>query len=341
MGGDDAPHIVVDGANIARKKYRQAKFLFFGNQTVLSPMLDKLPKLKAVSEIRHTEDIITADEKPAIALRQGRQSSMRLAINAVADKEADCVISAGNTGALMAMAKFALKVLPSITRPAIASYLPTMKQNHGTVMLDMGANLVCDERNLLEFAVLGDVYCREVLKIKKPRIGILNIGTEGSKGHEYMKKASDLLAGLEMPNCEYIGFVEGNDITNGSVDVVVTDGFTGNVALKTAEGVAKMIMHNIKAAVKPSILAWFGAIFMLPAVLNVKKRMDPRHYNGGIFMGLRGLCVKSHGGTDAIGFANAISVGADMAITNFNGKIADELEALNLDEKLLQQEISA
>ncbi len=327
MGGDAAPKIVVEGAAIARRKFPQAKFLLFGDELAIRPHLEKLPELKAVAEIRHTPDRVSNDEKPSIALRTGRNSSMRLAINAVGEGKAHCVVSAGNTGALMAMAKFVLKVLPGVTRPAIASYFPTIREGHGTVMLDLGANIVCDAQNLSEFAVLGSVFSREILKIEKPRIGILNVGSEEMKGHDAVREAAEMLGRQKLPG-EFIGFVEGDDIMKGTVDVVVTDGFTGNISLKTAEGTAKLIASMMKSAFKSSILSWVGLIFMLPAIFNLKKRMDPRNYNGGPFMGLKGVCVKSHGGTDSVGFAAAIGVAANLALSRFNDKVAAELAKL-------------
>lgn len=338
MGGDDAPKIVVDGAEIARKKYPQAKFLLFGDELAIKPLLDKYPALGAVSQIRHTPDRVSSSEKPGIALRTGRNSSMRLAINAVADKEAHCVVSAGNTGALMAMAKFSMKLLPGVTRPAIAAYFPTLKAGHGTVMLDLGANIECDAKILSEFAVLGGVFSREILKIDEPRIGILNVGSEEMKGHDDVREAAELLSRLKLPG-KFIGFVEGDDATKGTVDVVVTDGFTGNIALKTMEGTAKLVASMIKSAFKASFLSWVGLVFMLPALGHLKKRMDPRNYNGGMFMGLKGICVKSHGGTDGIGFANAISVAADMALIRFNEKVEKELLKINVTISDLTKEI--
>lgn len=326
MGGDKAPHIVVEGADIARRKYPQAKFLLWGDEAQIKPLLEKYSALSKVSEIKHTDDRVLAEDKPSVALRQRRQSSMRLAIDAVAKGEADCVVSAGNTGALMAMAKFSLKVLPGVTRPAIASYFPTLgKGQMGTVMLDLGANIECDPQNLAEFAVLGGVFAREILKSENPKIGLLNVGSEEGKGHAGVKEAGNLLETLHLPG-QYVGFVEGNDITNGSVDVVVTDGFTGNIALKASEGTAKLIGTMIKRSFKSSFLSWIALPFLLPMIARLKARIDPRRYNGGIFMGLKGLCIKSHGGADAIAFSNAIAVAADMAISRFNEKVEDELK---------------
>jgi len=334
MGGDEAPRMVIEGANIARRQYRQAHFLFFGDKAQIEPLLKEFPKLETISEIRHTDEMVVNEDKPSIALRQRRNSSMRLAINAVKDGEAQCVISAGNTGALMAMAKFVFKVLPGISRPAIAGYLPTLKEGRDTVLLDMGANIQCDANNLSEFAVLGAVYSKEVLGVNEPAIGLLNVGEEEMKGNEQVKEAATLLSEHKNLPGKFVGFVEGNDITSGAVDVTVTDGFTGNIALKSIEGSAKLVSTMLKRALKSSLLAKLGLIFMWPALMGLKKRMDPSRYNGGIFMGLRGICIKSHGGANNIGFASAIGVGADIALSDFNEKVARELEKLHEAQEL-------
>jgi len=334
MGGDHAPQIVVEGADIARRRYPGARFIIFGDETAIRPLLGRYPGLESVLDIRHTPDRVKADDKPALALRQGRQSSMRLAIDAVAAGEADCVVSAGNTGALMAMAKFSLKVLPGIHRPAIATYMPTRVAGHGTVMLDLGANAECDPKNLLEFAVLGSVFSRAVFKREKPRIGLLNIGSEAMKGSELVRASAELFASAKLPG-EYVGFAEGDDIATGHFDVIVTDGFTGNVTLKSIEGTARLIKHMMKEAFKSSIWVKIGLLLSLPGMLisypalkNFSKRIDPRYYNGASLLGLKGLCIKSHGGTDGIGFANAIGVAADLAINRFTEKVEAELERL-------------
>jgi glycerol-3-phosphate acyltransferase PlsX len=337
MGGDHAPQIVVEGAALALEKHPGAKFLIFGDEAELAPLVKKFPALEGRAEIRHTPDRVLSDDKPAAALRAGRNSSMRLAIDAVADAEADCVVSAGNTGALMAMAKFALKVMPGIHRPAIATYLPTKIPGHGTVFMDMGANAECTPENLLQFAVLGGVFSREVFKTAAPRIGLLNIGSEAMKGNDLVRLTSERLAAATLPGA-YVGYAEGDDIMTGDFDVVVTDGFTGNVTLKAIEGTAKIIKHMMKEAVNSSWLVKLGAVLMLPGVLGLLicyrafktffKRMDPRHYNGACLLGLRGLCIKSHGGTDAVGFANAIGVAAGLAVSKFNEKVEAQLQQL-------------
>ncbi len=334
MGGDSAPRIVVDGAQLARAKYPQARFIIFGDESQIRPLVARHAGLDQVIEIRHTPDRITSEDKPAHALRSGRNSSMRLAIDAVAKGDADCVVSAGNTGALMAMAKFSLKVLPGIDRPAIATYMPTRIPGHGTVFMDLGANAECDPNNLLEFAILGGVFSREIFKIDSPRIGLLNIGSEAMKGNTLVREATELLEKAPLPGI-YTGYVEGDEVMTGKFDVVVTDGFTGNVALKAIEGTAKLIKHMMKEAFYSSIWVKIGAVFCIPGLLicykalkSFSKRIDPRYYNGASLLGLRGLCIKSHGGTDAIGFANAISVAADLAMNRFNEKVESELRRL-------------
>ncbi len=322
MGGDRAPEIVVQGADIARTRFPQVEFLMVGQQQRIEPLLARHSALQKITTILHTEQVVSNDEKPSVALRQGRQSSMRLAINAVAEGQAAAVVSAGNTGALMAMAKFVLRTLPGIDRPAIASFFPTSRGE--SVMLDLGANVDCDAQNLLQFAIMGDVFARTALGLPVPSIGLLNIGEEEMKGREELREAAALLRETHLAD-QFHGFVEGDDIANGTVDVIVTDGFTGNVALKTAEGTAKLISHFLKESLKHSLFAKVGYLFLRPALGRFRNRVDPRRYNGAMFLGLNGITVKSHGGTDALGFANAIGVAVDMASHGFIDKIREEL----------------
>src|SRR5579883_2132393 len=237
MGGDHAPEMVIAGANLAHRRFPDVHFLLFGDEARISPLLDRNAVLKPLCEIRHTPDFVANEDKPSVALRSGRRSSMRLAIDAVEGGEAAAVVSAGNTGALMAMSKIVLRMVPGIDRPAIASYFPTMRGE--SVMLDLGANVECDADNLVQFAVMGEVFARTVLGVSQPSIGLLNVGSEEQKGHEEVRAAATLLRNTDLP-VHFHGFVEGDDITAGTVDVVVTDGFSGNIALKTAEGTAKL-----------------------------------------------------------------------------------------------------
>src|SRR5215472_7540205 len=326
MGGDRAPDMVVKGASIALQRFPQVSFLLYGAEPQLRPLLAKLPRLSERTTIHHTEEAVSGDAKPSIALRTGRRSSMRLAIDAVADGQADCIVSAGNTGALMAMAKFALKMLPGIDRPAMASFFPT--QRGASVMLDLGANVDCDAENLVQFALMGDVFARTVLGLLQPTVGLLNVGSEDLKGNDAVRTAAARLREGGTP-IRFHGFVEGDDIPAGTVDVVVTDGFTGNVALKTVEGTAKLFSESLRAAFHHSIMARLGYLLARGALKKLAARIDPRRYNGAMFLGLGGIAVKSHGSTDAFGFANAIGVAIDMKLNGFLDKIRVELERLN------------
>jgi len=328
MGGDQAPRMVVEGIEIASERLPDVDYLLFGDEKQLAPLLDACPRAKACSQIHHTDESVQNETKAVVALRRGRNTSMRLAINAVKDGRAAGVISAGNTGALMAMGKFVLRMLPGIERPAIATYFPT--QRGESVMLDLGANVECDARNLVQFAVMGEVFARNVLGIQQPSIGLLNIGVEGFKGNDTVRAASDILRESSLP-IKFHGFVEGDDIGLGTVDVVVTDGFTGNVALKTTEGTAKMVTFFLKQALSRSLAAKLGALLARPALNQLRARMDPRRYNGAMLVGLNGICVKSHGSTDKVGFATAIGVAANLVTGEFNERIKEDMEGIIID----------
>lgn len=332
MGGDDSPKKVIDGAALALEKFPTLEYLLVGDQDQIKPLLDSHPELAKNSEIRHTTEVVLSEDKPAMALRKRKNSSMSLAIKAVADGEASCVVSAGNTGALMAMALFGLKPLPNISRPAIASYYPTKVAGKRTVLMDLGANIQCSAKHLSEFAVLGGTFAQVILKQEQPKIAILNVGSEDMKGNDAVQEASSLLSEMVLPG-EFAGFAEGDDIMSGKFDVVVTDGFTGNIALKTSEGTASLMSDMMKKAFSGSLLARLAYPLMIPALNKLKAEMDPRRYNGGVFMGLRGLCVKSHGGMDEVGFASAIKVGAKMILGDINKHLADALEKNALLDK--------
>ncbi len=330
MGGDNAPKMVVQGMNLALLNHPEIKFLVFGNRDQLGSLLKKFPILEKVSEIRHTSDYISNNDKVAHALRAGKTSSMRLAINAVANGEAGGVISAGNTGALMAMAKFVLKTLPGIDRPAIAAQFPTERGK--SLMLDLGANIECNAQNLVQFAVMGEVLARQMLGLQNPSVGILNVGAEDLKGKNSVKEAAAILQETELP-IKFFGFIEGNDIATGTVDVIVTDGFTGNIALKTAEGTVKMFGVFLREALTSSLTSILASKFAYSALQRFKERLDPRYYNGAMLLGLNGICVKSHGGTDAIGFSNAIGVAANLIQTNLNESIKKDYARLQKIEQ--------
>jgi len=326
MGGDRAPAMVLRGADIALQRHPDARFMLFGNEAQIAPLLAKLPLLGKAASLYHTGEVVADDAKPSQALRAGRRSSMRLAIDAVADGRADGIVSAGNTGALMAIAKFVLKTLPGIERPAIATMFPTRRGE--SVMLDLGANIECDAENLVQFALMGDVFARTVLGLLQPTVGLLNVGSEDLKGNDAVRGASARLRDGTIP-IRFYGFVEGDDIAAGTVDVIVTDGFTGNVTLKAIEGVAKLFSESLRASFHYSLSARIGYLFARGALKKLAARLDPRGYNGAMFLGLAGIAVKSHGSTDAFGFANAIGVAVDLKVNGFLQKISDELARLS------------
>lgn len=329
MGGDNAPQSVIDGISISLNRHPDVRFLLFGDEAQLNRLVAERPHLAAATTIRHAPDIVSNEERASIALRSGRQSSMRFAVNAVAEGEADCIVSAGNTGALMAMARFVLKMVPGIDRPAIASFFPTMRGR--SVLLDLGANTDCQPENLVQFAVMGALYAKAVLGLGEPTIGLLNVGAEALKGNDVVKDAAAQLRDSPLPG-QFRGFVEGDDIPAGTVDVVVTDGFTGNVALKTAEGTARLYTDWLKDTFRRGLLARLGYLMARGAFKHFRRRMDPRSYNGGMFVGLRGICVKSHGGMDGEGFANAIDVSIDLVRNRFNDQLVAELQAFGDEE---------
>jgi glycerol-3-phosphate acyltransferase PlsX len=322
MGGDHAPLSVLKGAEQALIRHPGIKFLLFGDQELIAPYLTSLPNLQKNSEIVHTDQAIANDDKPSQAVRKGRKSSMWLSIDAVEQGRACAIVSAGNTGALMAMAKLILRTLPGVSRPAIAALFPTLRGE--CVMLDLGANVESDAQDLYRFAIMGDAFARAVLGLNKPRIALLNIGSEELKGRDEIKEAAGLLKASPL-KLNFKGFIEGNDITQGHADVIVSDGFTGNIALKTAEGVARLIRNYLKDALNSSPLAKLGSLFAFGAFSILKDKLDDRKRNGAMFLGLNGICVKSHGGADAVSFCNAISVAVELVAHNINTRITQEI----------------
>lgn len=327
MGGDSAPTMVVEGMRVAHIRYPDARFILFGDQALLNPLLG--PAASAYCEVRHTDKVVSSDDKPSQALRKGVRTSMRLAIDAVRTGEASGVVSAGNTGALMAMSKFSLRTLPGIYRPAIASNIPTLRGE--SVMLDLGANIQCDEQTLVQFAVMGADFARTVLGRARPLVGLLNVGEEELKGNDTVRAAHEILRQMNGASFDYHGFVEGNDITQGTVDVIVTDGFTGNVALKTAEGTARLIGEFMRSAFRSSWMSRLGYLLARRGMTALRQRMDMSNYNGGVFLGLNGIAVKSHGGADANGFASAIGIAIDMVRDDMIGKIRSDFESFDTD----------
>ncbi len=321
MGGDNAPAIVVDGIALAAERHPGARFLLFGDEAQLGPLMAGHKRVVAACTVRHAAASIPSDMKPTAALRV-RGSSMRMAIDAVSRGEASGVVSAGNTGALLALAKIVIKSLPGIDRPAMAAIGPSARGD--IVMLDLGANLQCDVRNLVEFAVMGDVFARTVLGLTAPSIGLLNVGSEELKGDERVRQAAEVLR-LSHIGPQFHGFVEGHDIAAGTTDVIVTDGFTGNVALKTGEGALKLVGGLLKQIFGGSLAGRLAYLLARPGLDRMREWLDPRRYNGAVMLGLNGVVVKSHGGTDAEGFAHAVDVAMDMVVHGFNEKIRDGL----------------
>ncbi|MGB6538912.1 MAG: phosphate acyltransferase PlsX [Xanthobacteraceae bacterium] len=321
MGGDHGPAVVVAGAELARAQRPQTEFLFFGNSALVGPLLDARPSLKATSHLTHTEVAVRMDAKPSQALRYGRwKSSMWLAVEAVKNGNADVAVSGGNTGALMAMAKFALKMLPGIGRPAIAAIWPTIRGE--SIVLDLGASIGADAEHLVDLAVMGAATARILFGLSRPTVGLLNIGVEEVKGLEPVREAGRILREEKFRDLDYHGFVEGDDIGRGKVDVVVTEGFAGNIALKSAEGTARQMSEYLRNAMSRSLNARIGYLFARSAFRELKERMDPRRSNGGVFLGLNGIVIKSHGGSDAEGYAAAIELGHDMVREQLLGRIS-------------------
>lgn len=324
MGGDNAPRAVIHGAFLALRERKNTRFIFHGREELIAPLLDEFPALKPVSTVRHAEVVIAMDEKPSQALRKGKNtSSMWMAIQAVKDNEADVAVSGGNTGALMAMSTFCLRPMEGISRPGIAAIWPTLRSD--IIVLDMGATIGADARQLVDYAILGSALARCLFDDNNPSVGLLNVGTEEVKGLDYIKDAGKILSEASGSGFTYHGFVEGDDIGKGTVDVVVTEGFVGNIALKTAEGTARQVGSYLRSALKSNLMSKIGALFATSALNALRRKMDPRTLNGGVFMGLNGIVIKSHGGTDEIGYKSALGLGYEMARSRLIDKIGETM----------------
>ena len=325
MGGDSGPAAMVAGASRARRRDPSLEFLIYGTEALVRAELARNSDLDSGVTVVDSPEAIEASEKPSQAIRRARTTSMGMAINAVKEGRADAAVSGGNTGAMMAMSKLALRTMPGIDRPALAALLPTLGETD-CVMLDLGANTECDAQNLVQFAVMGAAYARTVLEIDEPRVKLLNIGTEELKGTDELKEAAALLREADYLQFRFDGFTEGDQLSRGQLDVVVTDGFSGNIALKTAEGTARFVTDLLRRAFKSSLRSKAGFALSAPALNLLKVHLDPNNHNGAVFLGLNGLVIKSHGGATPKGVANALGVAARMVRNDIIRKIGDDLD---------------
>ena len=328
MGGDAGPGTVVSALLKTLQRHTDVDFILHGDEAVLKKLVDRQPKLKARARIEHASATVSMEDKPSHVLRRGKDTSMWHTVECVKDGKADVAVSAGNTGALMAVSMFRLGIIEGISRPAIAIIWPTLKGQ--CVVLDVGANVSATEEQLVDFAVMGEAFAHAILGLQRPTVGILNVGAEEQKGNDGVKGAAQILRNSNLPMA-FQGFVEGDDIAKGTVDVVVTDGFTGNIALKTAEGTARLMGSYLRQALKSSILSRMGAVIASGALDMLRRKLDPRTQNGGVFLGLNGVVVKSHGGADAVGFASAVDMAIDMARADINARIATDRSAITAE----------
>ncbi|MGH6785649.1 MAG: phosphate acyltransferase PlsX [Novosphingobium sp.] len=331
MGGDEGVRVMIEGAALARRRHDRFKFLLVGDEPRIKAALENHPNLRAASEILHSADVISGEDKPGQALRRAKTTSMGMAINAVKAGDAGAAVSAGNTGALMAIAKLALRTMPGIDRPALSALLPTLGAND-VVMLDLGANTECDARNLVQFAVMGAAYSRIVTGLEAPRVRLLNIGTEETKGTEVLRDAAAQLkaASAELA-LSFDGFAEADKLNRGDIDVVVSDGFSGNIALKAIEGTARFVADLLRRSFASSLRSKFGFLISRPATEILKHHLDPNNHNGAVFLGLNGVVVKSHGSASALGVANAVHVAARLLEENLTERITADLARIGAD----------
>ena len=321
MGGDAGPAVVVSALLKTIQRHSAVNFILHGDEAELNPLVARQPKLQGRVTVRHAPSRVTMEDKPSHVLRRGKDTSMWHTINCVKEGDADVAVSAGNTGALMAVSMFGLGIIEGISRPAIAVIWPTLKGQ--TIVLDVGANVGATDEMLVDFAVMGEAFAHAIFGLANPTVGILNVGAEEQKGNESVRGAAQILRNSNLP-MDFHGFVEGDDIAKGTVDVVVTDGFTGNIALKTAEGTARLVGAYLRSALKRSFMSKLGAVIASGALQTLRRKLDPRAQNGGVFLGLNGIVVKSHGGADAVGFASALDMAIDMARADINARITTD-----------------
>ena len=326
MGGDEGVRVMIDGAAEARRRHKQFQFLLVGDEARIKEALAEHPNMRGASEILHCDDVVGGDEQPSKALRRAKTTSMGLAVNAVKQGDAGAAVSAGNTGALMAMSKLALRTMPGIDRPALAAVMPTLEEDD-VIMLDLGANTEADVRNLVQFAIMGAAYSRIILG-RQPRVRLLNIGTEENKGFDRLRDAAAELQAATGLDMKFDGYVESDKINRGEVDVVVTDGFSGNIALKAIEGTARFVTDLLRNAFTSSLRSKIGFLVSRPATELLKHHLDPNNHNGAVFLGLNGVVVKSHGSATAGGVANAVAVAARLLEDNLTNRITADLAEL-------------
>ena len=323
MGGDNAPLKIIDGIELHNKKSKNVFYKIFGNKNIIEPIIEKKTIDKNNVEIIHTEKKIKGEDSAFTAAKRGKDTSMWLAIESVKEKSSDIVISAGNTGALLVIAKLNLKMIENIDKPALSGLWPSKKGM--SVVLDLGANIECNDKNLIDFAIMGSSLFQSLFPEEKAKVALLNIGSEEIKGNEVIKETYQKLNQISNEDFEFKGFIEGSNIMNGDVNVVVADGFTGNVALKTAEGTANFITSELKIAMKSSLFGILGSLISANSLKKFKKKLDPRLYNGAILLGLDSPVIKSHGGTDYIGFSNSLSVCERIVKNNLIDKIKNSI----------------
>ncbi|WP_306417802.1 phosphate acyltransferase PlsX [Roseinatronobacter sp. S2] len=341
MGGDHGPEAVVGGCAISARRNPGIAFLLHGDEAVLNALVAKEHILAGRAQVIHSPGVVSMDDKPAQIMRRGRDTSMWSTITALRDGQAQAAVSCGNTGALMAVSMLRLRKLPGVHRPAIACLWPSLGPHGYNTMLDVGADVRADEESLLHYALMGSAYFRNAFGATRPRVGLLNVGTEDHKGRAEIKEAARLIAdAAEVGRYDFVGFVEGNDIPSAHVDVIVTDGFTGNVALKTGEGTAKLMGDVLRTELERSFMSKLGGLFALRPLRRMKKRLDPRLANGGVFLGLNGTVVKSHGSADSTGVSSAIKLAFTLAQSGFQDRMAERISAVSdaLQERLLKSE---
>jgi glycerol-3-phosphate acyltransferase PlsX len=340
MGGDEGVRVMVEGAALARRRHDRFKFLLVGDETRIKTALEHHPNLRAASEILHSADVISGEDRPSQALRRSRTTSMGMAIEAVKRGDAGAAVSSGNTGAMMAIAKLALRTMPGIDRPALAALLPTLGDND-VIMLDLGANTECDARNLVQFAIMGAAYARVVTGRKLPRLRLLNIGTEEIKGTEVLRDAANILKNSAGELAfSFDGFTEADKLCRGDVDVVVTDGFSGNIALKAVEGTARFVADLLRRSFASSVRSKVGFLISRPATELLRHHLDPNNHNGAVFLGLNGIVVKSHGSANAAGVANAVAVTARLLEENVTERISAGLGLIGSGDSLRRRTVA-